>query len=105
MKILINIKIERRVGYMSVYRISTSGKRTVGTASNDTIYSSGNYSTIKAGNGNDVISLSPSSSYNVIEYYTGDGNDRIYGFDTKDTLYIMSGSLTSSVKSGTERLL
>ena len=89
---------------MAVYRVTQSRKRTAGTSAIDTIYSTGNYSTINAGKGNDVISLSPSSSYNVIEYYTGDGNDRIYGFDSKD-VFSISGSLTSSIKSGTSLIL
>ena len=85
--------------FMAVYNVTESKTKTVGTSAIDSIYNFESYSTINAGKGNDVISLSPSSSHNVIEYATGDGNDRIYGFDPTDVFNITSGVLTSSVKS------
>ncbi|MBR5913761.1 MAG: calcium-binding protein [Selenomonadaceae bacterium] len=89
-------------------------------AGNDTIKSWGSYnyidagsdddyifhfpanSTIHAGTGNDTVSLySSSSAGDVITYTSGDGNDLIQSFKTKDTL-IISGTTYSTSKSGND---
>ena len=55
--------------------------------------------TIVGGAGDDSISLgsgySGSATNNVIVYNEGDGNDTIYGLDSKTTLQIASGNLKS----------
>ena len=69
-----------------------------GGAGNDSIYNDySDYCTIDGGAGNDLISLS--SNYNVIIYKSGDGKDKIYGFDSDDMLSISGGSY-STTKSG-----
>lgn len=81
-------------------------------AGNDTVGDYGGWkNTINTGTGNDLISLS-SQSYGdawnteecVIIYKSGDGNDKIYGFDEDDTLKI-SGSSYSTTKSGKNIIL
>lgn len=71
---------------------------------NDSVYNyRGDWCTINTGEGNDLISLS-SKSYgnyygceeNVIIYNSGDGKDKIYGFDYDDTLKISGGSYSTA---------
>ena len=91
---------------------------------NDTIDSSGNNSTISGGAGNDYIfsnylnyssSVSSSSYYvtlnggkgddiinfegdnHILQYASGDGNDIVLGFNSKDTLHITKGSYKTKV--------
>ena len=68
--------------------------------------------TIIGGTGDDVVFNSlegynsqrdewdlPAYSGNVYVYRNGDGDDTIWGFDGKDTLYIESGSITNTYRS------
>ena len=67
-------------------------------AGNDSVYNDvGSYCTINTGLGNDLISLRAYSS--VIIYNSGDGNDKIYGFNGDDTISIVGGTY-STKKSG-----
>ena len=61
-------------------------------AGNDSILNYSYYATIDTGAGNDLISLNAYSEDNVIEYKSGDGNDKIIGFNEDDTLSISGGS-------------
>ena len=57
--------------------------------------------TITGGAGNDNISLGSDASNNLIQYKSGDGNDKIYGFNATSTLQIGGGTGTySTVESG-----
>ena len=60
---------------------------------NDFIHNGyGYYSTLKGGAGNDTII---SSSWNIIQFGAGDGNDLVIGFDTGDTLQITNGVINN----------
>ncbi|MBR4152674.1 MAG: calcium-binding protein [Selenomonadaceae bacterium] len=63
-----------------------------GGNANDTVKIAGNNTTINAGKGNDLVSLSSAAKNNVIVYKNGDGSDTINGFDENDTLKITSGT-------------
>ena len=65
-----------------------------GTSSSETLESNKANVTIKAGAGNDLISLGSNASNNVIVYNAGDGNDTISGFNGDDTLQIGDGNGT-----------
>ena len=68
-----------------------------GDENEDTInINSGAKNTIRGGAGNDTISLASGSSNNIIDYFNGDGNDVIYGYNTNSTLRIRKGSLNKS---------
>ena len=80
-----------------------------GGSGNDTILVIGYGNTISGGAGSDVIGNIPESmdsdfgdyTGNVYQYSSGDGNDRILGFNELDTLQIGDGTSTySTVKSG-----
>ncbi len=69
----------------------------------DTIKSQGWHNKINGGAGNDNISLTGDSSYNLIRYTSGDGNDVISGFNATSTLQIGDGTGTySSQVSGSD---
>ena len=71
-----------------------------GGAGADTIEHSGNQATISGGLGNDSIRLYLDDSPNIlILYNSGDGNDKVIGFNDDDTLSI-SGGTYSTAKSG-----
>ena len=81
-----------------------SNKLIYGTSGNDSIYDYGDnyynvseYAKINAGKGNDLISLQSAS--NLIQYTSGDGNDKIFGFRDDSTLSIDGGAY-STKKSG-----
>ena len=73
-------------------------------AGKDSIYSYSYYSTIKPGTGNDTVSLHASGHHNVIQYASGDGNDKIYNLGSTDTLSITGGKY-SSVTSGSNVII
>ena len=78
--------------YPDAHDASVSGGK-----GNDTILVSGEYSTIYGGAGNDQISLANHYSRGeVIQYYSGDGNDTVYGFDSNDILYIAKGKYSTT---------
>ncbi len=62
----------------------------------DFIYSFSYFATIDGDSGNDIISLSSSGSYNVINYYSGEGNDTVYNLGSTDSIKIFNGSYTRS---------
>lgn len=62
-----------------------------------------NYNTINGGAGNDTVSLS--STYNLIQYASGDGKDVIYGLNSNDTLHITGGTVYSSISNGSDFIL
>ena len=66
-----------------------------GGAGNDTINNRGSRVTISGGAGNDTITKDSSANYNVFRYTNGDGNDKIYGYNSTDSLYIINGQYTT----------
>ena len=50
--------------------------------------------TVSGGTGNDMISIDGSSSYTMIKYAHGDGDDWIYGYNSGDTISIGGGYYT-----------
>ena len=66
-------------------------------AGNDSIYSYSYYGTITGGTGNDTVSLNSNGHHNVIQYASGDGNDKIFNLGAKDTLSITGGSYSYKV--------
>ena len=105
-------------------QIRTGSKVTVSSgAGNDSIYSGAEVASISADDGNDYIHIYSQAKSNTVSggkgndtiknycengvlyrYASGDGNDFISGFTTKDTLRI-SGSTYSSAKSGNDVVL
>ena len=75
-------------------RVSISGG-----GGKDFVYNSGSEVTISGGTGNDLISLSSYAQNNLIRYNSGDGSDKIYGFNATSTLSIGGGKYSTS-KSG-----
>ncbi|MBR1858294.1 MAG: hypothetical protein IJ797_02195, partial [Selenomonadaceae bacterium] len=72
-----------------------------GGSGNDSIKTNGwSNVTVKGGSGNDTIDLGRGSN-NVIQYSAGDGDDVIYGYVTGTKLQL-SGSVTGSLKSGSD---
>ena len=67
-----------------------------GGAGNDTINNRGSRITINGGAGDDTITKDSSANYNVFTYSSGDGNDKIYGYNSTDSLYIINGKYTKS---------
>ncbi|MBQ6005136.1 MAG: alpha/beta fold hydrolase [Selenomonadaceae bacterium] len=75
----------------------------LGGRGNDTIINQGDDTTLNGGTGDDVISLQGSSiASNVFEYATGDGSDKIFGFNETATLSLTSGASWSTVQSGSD---
>ena len=67
----------------------------IGTNANETIKTTLSGATITAGKGDDLISLSGDSSGTLIKYYSGDGNDTIFGFNADDTIQIIGNTYTT----------
>ena len=104
--------------------VTNSGNQALifGGKGNDSIINSGAEVTINGDAGADMISLSADAENvtiaggagadtiysngngNVIQYATGDGKDVIFGFDGDDSIQITSGTIRTSVKSGTNRI-
>ena len=63
------------------------------------------YNTIIGGTDNDTISLDEESTHQLIQYANGDGKDVIIGFNSTDTIQITSGSLKSTVMSGSDLVM
>ena len=62
--------------------------------------------TISGGKGNDEITLSSSTKNNVIQYARGDGEDVIYGFNSKyDILTVTGGSVDAVNTNGSDGIL
>ncbi len=73
----------------------------LGGAGNDHIENNASNVTIAGGAGNDTITLAADASSNVINYTSGDGNDKIYGFNGSSVLRIGDGKGTySTTESG-----
>ena len=77
----------------------------VGGSGDDSIQNSGNNASISGGTGDDLISLASSAENVTISYANGDGNDKIYGFNSDDRINITSGKISSSVRSGNDAVL
>ncbi len=91
-------------------------------AGNDTVKNSGDNVSISGGAGNDKISLDADSSKNtiygglgndtiytsgkgnLIQYAVGDGKDIIVGFSGDDSIQITAGTISKSVKSGSNMI-
>ena len=72
-----------------------------GGSGNDILNINGTLNTIIGGKGNDNISLGSDASNAMIKYSSGDGNDKIVGFNATSTLKIGDGKGTySTVTSG-----
>ena len=67
-----------------------------GGKGNDTIGNTGSNVTVNGGAGNDYVSLDSAASNNIIEYKSGEGNDKIVGFNSTSTLQIGGGKGTYS---------
>ena len=67
----------------------------------------GQYNTLIGGTGNDTIKINNNSSYNLIYYDSGDGNDIVYGFGSSDTICLTGGdySTYSTQKSGSDTII
>ena len=105
-------------------RITNTGAESTinGDAGNDTIISSGNASWLDGGAGADRISLGSKAENvtitggagadtiytngndNVIRYGSSEGKDVIFGFDGDDSIEITSGSIRTSVNSGSNKI-
>ena len=83
--------------YSAGYMVSIHGG-----AGNDSIYNIGTLTTINAGTGIDTIQ---GQTYYAETFIHSADTDIIYGFGTGDTLSIESGTVTSSVQSGSDVLL
>ena len=109
--------------YNSYQDPNTDYKVLTGSSYNDTIYNSADYCTINGGAGNDSINNSNGwyttinggkgndtiygcSSYaDVFQYSTGDGNDIIYNYDSKDKISLSSSSSYSTTRSGSDVII
>ena len=67
-----------------------------GGADNDRIIDKGKQTTIKAGTGNDTITLADKSNA-LIQYASGDGNDVIRNFSESDTIVVSSATITGGI--------
>ena len=65
----------------------------------------GSHVTINGGKGNDIISLGSDASNNIIQYKSGDGNDKIYGLGSTNTLQIGGGLGTYSTAENGDDLI
>ena len=95
------VTINTGAGNDSVVAIA-SNHLTINTGTGrDYIYSFADDITINAGEGDDTISLnSDFAERNVIQYKSGDGNDKIYGFKSDDTLQIIGSSYFNTMRNG-----
>lgn len=84
------IKSERGV-------LSTGGSVKIDAgAGNDSISVAGTSNTVKGGAGNDTISItSTMGNVALVQYANGDGNDKIYGFSSLESLSISGGSYST----------
>ncbi len=60
----------------------------VGDAGNDTLLVQGALNTLSGGAGNDVLILDAEYSNNAVNYSLGDGYDTVYGFNSRDVLWV-----------------
>ena len=91
-----NTTIEGGVGNDT---IKNKGDKTLinGGSGDDDIEIKSSDVTINGGNGNDIINIADSNSKNnLIQYYSGDGSDTIYGYDSNDTIQILTGNYTTT---------
>ncbi len=65
-------------------------------AGNDSLYTSSYYGTIRAGTGDDTISLGYGHD-NIVQYLNGDGNDVIYNLGAANTLVIADADFDTAV--------
>ena len=75
----------------------------IGGPGNDSLYSTGNNVTINGGIGDDIVRVNAGN--HLMQYAEGDGNDTIFGYKTKDTINITSGSITSHTVKGNDVIL
>ena len=100
-----NVKVDGGEGNDSIANSEGSKNTTIfGGAGNDTVRETSKYgSTINGGTGNDLISLVSGSKNALIVYNTGDGDDKISGFNATSTLQLGNGTGTySTTKSGND---
>ena len=64
--------------------------------------SNGKNVTINGGDGDDTVRVSTGS--NLIQYGEGDGYDVVYGYKNTDTIQITSGTITTRVRVGADRV-
>ena len=76
-----------------------------GTTGADTIANFADGATINAGSGDDSISLRYTTSGNVVQYNSGDGNDTITGWNDSDLISIGSGIAYATTKSGSDLIV
>jgi len=94
------VTINSGTGNDSINNKATSVIINAGTG-NDTIKVELSSNTINGGAGNDRISLGSDATNNLVQYKSGDGNDKIYGFNETSTLQIGGGKGTySTIESG-----
>ncbi|MBR0061207.1 MAG: hypothetical protein IJP68_06970, partial [Selenomonadaceae bacterium] len=96
-----SITITSGAGNDTVRNLSNSTSIDLG-AGNDSVSNSGSFVTIKGGVGDDYIFNTGSNL--LINYASGDGNDKIVGFNATSTLSI-SGSSYSTATSGNDLIL
>ena len=108
--------------YADKYTNTDAGATIYAVAGNDTLINTANDTWLDGGKGNDKISLSSDSKNNtlvggkgndtiytngkgnLIQYATGDGKDTIVGFGYDDSIQITSGTISKSVKSGSNMI-
>ncbi len=80
------------INYSKAAKVTLNGNN-----GNDTLVTSGKYTTINGSKGDDVISIEGGNA--LIEYTENDGKDVIYGYDTNATLHILTqGGYESTFK-------
>ena len=75
-----------------------------GTAGDDYMINTGNNVTITGGAGNDTI-VGSTDGRELFRFDAADGNDVIYNFGTRDTLRIISGSISDSYADGSDYVI
>ncbi|MBR4642210.1 MAG: hypothetical protein IKO74_05730 [Selenomonadaceae bacterium] len=76
-----------------------------GGKGNDTIKTDRGNVTVNGGASNDYISLGSAASNNIIEYKSGEGNDKIVGFNSTSTLQIGGGKGTYSTATSGDNII
>ena len=83
-----NVFISGGNGADSIESYNSNYSFIAGDAGNDTLIAQGIGNTLDGGAHDDTIILDVNYNGNAINYYLGDGNDTVYGFNASDVLWI-----------------